>query len=83
MYKRQVSDGTSTVSYTVIIYGDVLGNGSIGVGDLVVTKKSLLGLGQLSSAQTTAADVDRDGDVTIRDLVMIKKHILGQQSLLQ
>lgn len=78
-----VSDGTSTVSYTVIIYGDVLGNGSIGVGDLVVTKKSLLGLGQLSSAQTTAADVDRDGDVTIRDLVMIKKHILGQQSLLQ
>lgn len=78
-----VSDGTSTVSYTVIIYGDVLGNGSIGVGDLVVTKKSLLGLGQLSSAQTIAADVDRDGDVTIRDLVMIKKHILGQQSLLQ
>lgn len=78
-----VSNGTSTASYTVIIYGDVIGNGTIGVGDLVLTKKYLLSLGQLSDSQTAAADVDRDGNVTIRDLVTIKKHILGQQILSQ
>lgn len=79
----KVSNGTATVSYTAIIYGDVSGDGSIGIGDLVTTKKYLLNQGQLGDFQFAAADVDKDGSVTIRDLVTIKKHILGQQSLSQ
>lgn len=79
----KVSNGATSVGYTVVIYGDVSGDGVIGVGDLVSTKKYLLSQGQLSEACCKAADVDRDGAITVRDLVTIKKHILGQQSIAQ
>ena len=79
----KVSNGATSVGYTVVIYGDVSGDGVIGVGDLVSTKKYLLSQGQLSEACCKAADVDRDGAITVRDLVTIKKHILGQQSITQ
>lgn len=79
----RVTKGTTSISYTVVIYGDVSGDGAIGIGDLVSTKKYLLSQGQLSEACYAAADVDRDGKITVRDLVMIKKHILGQQSITQ
>ncbi len=79
----KVSNSVASVTYTVVIYGDVSGDGVIGVGDLVSTKKYLLSQGQLSEACCKAADVDRDGAITVRDLVTIKKHILGQQSITQ
>lgn len=78
-----VTNGTTTINYTAVIYGDVSGDGSIGIGDLVNTKKYLLNQQQLQGAYFAAADVDRNGTITIKDLVTIKKHILGQQSIAQ
>lgn len=79
----RITDGSSTYSYTVVIYGDVSGDGEIGIRDLVSMKKQVLSQGQLEGAYFIAADIDGDGKITIKDLVTVKKHILGQQSISQ
>lgn len=78
-----VTNGSANATYTIIIYGDVSGDGSIGIGDLVNMKKNLLNQMNLNGVYFSAADVDKDGKITIKDLVTTKKHILGQQSITQ
>lgn len=78
-----VSGGAGTATYTIVIYGDVSGDGDIGIRDLVAMKKQVLSQSQLTGAYFTAADVDGDGKITIKDLVTVKKHILGQQNISQ
>jgi hypothetical protein len=64
-------------TYTVIIYGDVTGDGNISIGDLAGIKQDLLRSEVLSGAYSISADVTRNSTVTVSDLIMIKKHLLG------
>jgi hypothetical protein len=64
-------------NYTVIIYGDVTGDGNVSIGDLARIKQDLLRSDVLSGAYRISADVTRNSLVSVSDLIMIKKHLLG------
>lgn len=77
--------GTHTLygSYTVLIYGDVNGDGAIKITDLIKIRNQLLGTGILTDAYYAAADVNRNGSVQITDLIKVRNHILGTGSIQQ
>jgi hypothetical protein len=65
------------VEYKLIIYGDVDGDGSIGIGDLAAVKLQLLKLDALTGAFKKAADVNKNSSISISDLLAIKRDILN------
>jgi hypothetical protein len=79
----QVSNGVQTYTYTVIIYGDVSGDGAITALDLLKVQKHLIGSGSLSGVYLEAANVKRSGSVSALDLLKIQKHIIGASSIQQ
>ncbi|OJU15418.1 MAG: hypothetical protein BGN88_07900 [Clostridiales bacterium 43-6] len=71
-------NGTIVSQYIVILYGDVDGDGTIGVIDLLKIKKHILGMRILTGYSLAAADTDRSNDHSINaiDLLVLKKHLL-------
>ncbi|MHB1454090.1 MAG: S8 family serine peptidase [Saccharofermentanales bacterium] len=69
---------------TVVIYGDVNGDGSVNALDLLAIKKKLLGQSQLTGASAEAGNINRDASgVNALDLLAIKKQLLGQKQIIQ
>lgn len=60
---------------TLVVLGDVNGDGEITIADLMKTQSSILGA-TLSEIETLAADVSQDEAVAINDFMMIQSHIL-------
>ena len=58
------------------VYGDVDGDGTLGVLDVITLQKWIHGLGTLPSAR--AADLDRSGIVDIFDLAMVKNALFAE-----
>lgn len=71
--------------YPVIIYGDVSGDGKISNLDLVLVKKHVLAISNLSGPYVAAGDISRSGDnkVSNLDIVLLQKHILGLTGIIQ
>ncbi|CZT55218.1 Internalin-A precursor [Eubacteriaceae bacterium CHKCI005] len=69
--------------YTVIVYGDVTGDGLINIADLVAVQQHILGESALTGAALQAGHAAHPGDASldeilnITDLVAIQQHILG------
>ena len=67
-----VSDNGEFVHYAVfVVKNDLNGNGKTDAGDIILLKKQLLGVEQLSSAQIHA--VSENGRLSIIDLIRLKK----------
>lgn len=67
-------------SYTVIpefIRGDIDGDERLTTVDVLLLKRSLAGLMELSEIQMLAADADNDGSVNSVDILIIKRAIAG------
>ncbi len=64
-------------NYSVAIYGDIDGDGNIGIQDIAEVKLFLLKINTLSSLESKAADVSKNGTISISDLMIVKKQILG------
>lgn len=79
----RVSDGTNTYSYTVVIYGDVSGDGLINALDLLKIQKHLIGAASLDGAYLEAANVKRSGSVSALDLLKVQKQIIGAAPIQQ
>ena len=62
---------------SIIIYGDVSGDGAIDVTDLVAVKKHLLKISLLTGSFAKAADTQNKGSVTVVDLLAVKKSVLN------
>ena len=78
------SNGSLYREFTVIIYGDVNGDGAVTIKDAYLMRKDILGDAKLTGAYRTAADVSRDNDgITVKDAYMIKRHILGEAKIKQ
>lgn len=68
------------VSATVIVDGDLNGDGSVTITDLLMQKTHLLGQ-ELAPVEAAAGDINHDGSVTITDFLMVKSHLLGLESI--
>ena len=77
------ADGTEYEKITILIYGDVDGDGNIYAADYVQIKNYIMGEGTLSDVSLIAADVSRDEKVFANDYVIIKNYIMGEGNISQ
>lgn len=76
-------DGTLYKEYTVVVYGDVNGDGIITVKDALAMRKHILGMSSLSGCYANAADVAGESGISVKDALAVRKHILGMENLVQ
>lgn len=81
--KITIESNNETKTYTIIIYGDVNGDGEITTLDLLIVQKHLLKKTTLTNVYLKAADVNKDGNVTTLDLLLIQKHLLKKSNISQ
>lgn len=70
-------------SYTVVVKGDVNGDGYIYATDYVRIKNHIMGKTTLTGAYRLAADVNNDNSIYATDYVKIKNFIMGKGSISQ
>ncbi len=82
--KERVSTGDiitspelSDVQYTIIVKGDVDGNGNIDIMDMFQINKHRLEKAELNTIQLLAGDVNKDQKVDINDIFRINKYRRG------
>ena len=64
------------MKFSIVLYGDVNGDGKISIVDLAQVQKHLLEISKHSGHFFTAADVNKDNKISILDLARIQKHLL-------
>lgn len=79
--KVNITSGT-TENLTVLIYGDVDGDGEISAVDYVKIKNSIMGTNTITGVYKTAADVNKDNIVDAVDYVNIKNYIMGSKNVI-
>jgi hypothetical protein len=73
--------GNVIQSVTVIVTGDVNGDGEISITDMINMKSHILEKTALTDAYAQAADLNGDGAVSITDFVQIKAFLLGNGNI--
>ena len=68
-------------SYTVIVTGDINGDGKISITDMIAAKAHLLNKEIIRGTSATAADTNGDGKISITDFIQIKAKLLGKGSI--
>ena len=68
-------------SVTIVVTGDVSGDGKITITDVVKLQSSVTGANRLSGAYAAAADINGDGKVTITDVVQAAQITVGQRTI--
>lgn len=76
-------NGTQYAKWTVLIYGDVNGDGAISNSDRIKIRNHVLGTSKLTGVYYTAADVSKDRNVTNTDRIKVRNHILGTTPITQ
>lgn len=66
-----------TDSYTIIVNGDLSGDGKVTIHDLGIIKRHLTEKITLEGAYLKAADLDNNGAIDSVDMVFIIQHIIG------
>ena len=69
-----------TGTLTVIVTGDLNGDGDVTITDMLMLKSALLGEA-LSPAEAAAGDINYDGGVTITDFLKVKSALLGLEQI--
>lgn len=72
------SDGKT---YTIVVLGDVNGDGNIKATDYMKIKNYIMNASTLSDAEKKAADVNGDGNIKATDYMKIKNYIMGTSSI--
>lgn len=63
--------------YTVVVYGDVDGNGKINSTDALQLEKHITGIEKLDAVQQEAADIVNNAKLNSTDSLTIKKYVVG------
>lgn len=81
----RVYDRTGALYYegTVLIYGDVNGDGVLRMSDLIKVRNHILGTNPLSGVYREAADCNHDTNIRMSDLIKIRNEILGSGTIAQ
>lgn len=69
--------------YTVVVKGDVNGDGLVYATDYVKIKNHIMGKKKLEGAYLKAADINNDNNIYATDYVRIKNYIMGKGSIEQ
>lgn len=78
------TSGNYVSVYTVVIYGDVNGDGDISIKDLLLMRKYLLGTAALEGVYLQAGNANKDqNSVTIKDILVLRKQLLGSATIEQ
>ncbi len=77
----KLKDKNNNKEYTLVVMGDVNGDAEINSGDLLFTKKHLLGTSTVTGVQKTAMDINKDNEVNSGDLLLLKKFLLGTSEI--
>ena len=72
---------TGTITYAVVILGDVDGNGRITAVDYIMLKRAYLGTYILSEANLAAACIGGASFPTAQDYLKLRRHILGSYNI--
>lgn len=76
-----VTTGVGTSDHDVTVLGDLNEDNEVKSNDLLLLKKYLLGLSDISDQAFINADINGDGDVKSNDLLALKKYLLGLAEL--
>ncbi len=79
----RTEDGKEVGKSTVLILGDLNGDGEIRINDLIKLRNHLLETSLLKDAALLAADASGDGEVRMNDLIKLRNHILGEKPIIQ
>lgn len=71
---------TRTHTLTVIVTGDLNGDGNVTITDMLMIKSAVLGE-PLSDTAAAAADINYDGKITITDFLKAKSYLLGLETI--
>ena len=75
--------GEQKLVYNIVIFGDVNGDGKIGVVDLASVRKHLLEVTSQTGVYYTAMDTNHDGRIGVVDLANVRKHLLEVIQIVQ
>ncbi len=81
MELRLISGGETVCTKTLVVTGDINGDGAISVTDMLTIKSHLLKKTSLAGYFLAAADTNGDGTVSITDFLQIKSHILKKSAV--
>ena len=81
--KLIITSNNQTNEYSIVIYGDVSGDGYIDITDLLKVQKHIKKVSTLSGNYLTASDTNKDGKIDITDLLKVQKHIKGVATISQ
>lgn len=79
--KITISGTNEKKVYTIAVRGDVNGDGSVKINDLILVQSHILNKGKLTGYKLYAGDTNYDGAVKINDLIMIQSQILDKLNL--
>ena len=69
--------------YSMIVYGDVSGDGKITSADYIAIKNHIMDVKKLNDVEKVWADANKDGTVSSADYIAIKNHIMDVKKIAQ
>jgi len=81
--KIKIKTKNEEKEYTIILYGDVNGDGKISSADYIMVKNHIMDVTKLGELQGVYADANKDGKVSSADYVTIKNHIMEVKAIVQ
>jgi uncharacterized repeat protein (TIGR02543 family) len=80
--KANLMAGSSIIqSLTIIVTGDVNGDGKITLTDYILMKSHILETSQLAGAFSKAGDINGDSRISLTDYVKMKSHLLDIEKI--
>ena len=73
----------STVDYSIVIRGDVSGDGKLSALDYVKLRNHLDGVSSLKDAYLKSADTSGDGKTSALDYVKLRNHLDNKSTITQ
>lgn len=73
----RLTDDTNEYSKTIVITGDVNGDGDISAADYIFIKNHIMDVSKLTQPQQEAADMNENIQVDAGDYIAIKNHIMN------